>query len=1019
MTVYHYHKEHREVLSSFQDRIQNAIYKHIADLKVDAWVTPEPVPFAKKTAGKKKTLKVGKKWGKLWDCAWMKITGKVPASAKGKKIVIRIDISGEACVFDDAGNPVQGLTTKNSRHLPSLGSPGKCVYRFLKNDNARGSEKIDLWIETGCNDLFGGFAGGVLAECAVSQFNPKMSELFYDYAVLFELLGTLDQRRARYHTILKALTDAGMQMKDYSEAEAKKALKILAPEMAKRGASPVSFNIAAVGHAHIDLGWTWPIRETKRKGARTFSTALKLMESYPDYKFCASQPQLYQWMKELYPGMYKKIKKRVKQGRWDPVGAMWVESDVNVPSGEALIRQVLYGKRFFMKEFGIDTKVCFLPDCFGFTAALPQILKKSGVDYFLTQKNTWTKFTEYPHDAFHWQGIDGTKVLAHTPPFIHYNSSAAPADIATYEEQFKDKMVCPETLVLFGQGDGGGGAGEEHLEALLREKNLDGLPPVKQKGVEEFFESIAPYQGDFSTWVGPIDLDVHTGTFTTNAKSKWYNRKMEIALRQLELTASGAMLKDKKYAYPKARLDEIWKEMMLYQFHDILPGTSIARVYKESYESYDKMLADVSQLTAKARQTIYGKAAPKSNLLVSNDLSWARTQWLKVANKWQEVTAPSIGAATVDDRQGVCDFSQVKGSKKSLENDLVKISFAADGSIRTIYDKQHKCQVIESGAPANRLAVYVDEINRETPMRREENYNLCWGYENAWDFPVHYREYPVEYFTLKSSKFVKDGPQAILRQQYVYDKSILTQDIIVTQGSKRVDFITKVDWQQRFKMLRTSFPVTVKADQARCEIQFGNVKRNTHKNTNWDYSKFESPAHRWVDLSRQDYGVALLNDCKYGYQVFDNILDINLLRSTGFPDPKADIGKHRFTYSLLPHIGDYIEGKVVKAGYELNMPLELIKAGCNDKANASLVTVDSEHVIVDTVKKAEDSKDIIVRLYECHGTRAKTRVSFGFDVGSAMLVDLMERDMANLNVKNNSVTAELNPFEIYTIKLKV
>jgi alpha-mannosidase len=1018
MTVYHYHREHQEVLSSFQDRIQNAIYKPIADLKIEAWVTPEPVTFAKKKTGKRKSLQVDKKWGKLWDCAWMKITGKVPASAKGKKVVIRIDISGEACIFDDAGNPVQGLTTKNSHHVPSLGFPGKCVYRFLGNDNAKGGEKIDLWIEAGCNDLFGGFAGGVLAECCISEFNPKMNELFYDYAVLFELLGTLDKRRARYHTILKALTDAGMLMKDYNQAEAKKALKILAPEMAKRGASPASFNISAVGHAHIDLAWTWPIRETKRKGCRTFSTALKLMERYPGFKFCASQPQLYQWMKELYPGMYKKVKKRVKDRRWEPVGAMWVETDVNIPSGESLVRQVLYGKRFFMQEFGIETKVCFLPDCFGFTGALPQILKKAGVDYFLTQKNTWAKLIEYPHDAFHWQGIDGTKVLGHTPPFEHYNSSASPVSIAAYEERFKDKMVCPETLVLFGQGDGGGGPGEEHLEALLREKDLDGLPPVTQKGVEEFFESVAPFQDKFSTWVGPIDLDRHTGTLTTQAKSKRYNRKLEIALRKLELTAAAATLKDRKYDYPTVHLDEIWKEMLLYQFHDILPGTSITRVHKESRQGYVRMLDQVADLTKKAQQIIHGNATGKSKTIVSNDLSWSRTQWLKVANKWQQITAPSMGNTEVNNEHAVSAFPQIKGSKDSLENDLIKIRFAADGSIRTVYDKQHKCQVIENNAPANRLAVYVDEMDRDTPMRREENYYDSSGYENAWDFPIHYREHPIEYFTLKSSKFIKDGPQAIMRQQYVYGKSTLTQDIIVTLGSKRVDFITKVDWQERFKMLRTSFPVTVKTDQARCEIQFGNVKRNTHKNINWDYSKFEIPAHKWVDLSRDDYGVALLNDCKYGYQVFDSVLDLNLLRSTGYPDPVADIGKHEFTYSLLPHVGDYIDGKVVKAGYELNMPLDVIQASGKVLLDSSLVTVDSEHIIVDTIKKAEDSKDIIVRLYECHSTKAKAKVSLGFDVKSATLVDLMERDLSDLKVKNNSVTVELNPFEIYTIKLK-
>ncbi len=1015
MSYYQYHKEHKEFLTTIRDRIQYSIYKPIYDLKVTVWVTPEPVSFSKRMIGKKINLRKGQKWGGLWDCAWMLIEGKVPKNSKGKQAVILIDVSGEACIFDNDGVPIQGLTTRSSRHVPSLGNPGKCVYRFFNNDIINGNENIRVWIEAGCNDLFGGFAGGTLDKCCIAEYSKEFESLFYDYAVLYELMLTLPEDRARYHTILYALTNAAHCMRDYTEAEARKARGILAPELAKKGAKPASFSVTALGHAHIDLAWTWPIRETIRKGCRTFSTVISLMDKYPDYVFCASQPQLYQWMKDGYPALYKKIQKQVKNGRLETAGCMWVESDVNIPSGESLVRQILYGKRFFKKEFNKDVDVCFLPDCFGFTATLPQLLKKAGVKYFLTQKTTWLAFINYPNDVFHWYGIDGSGVLAHLPPFEHYSSSAAPESIVAYEKRFKDKMVCDQTLVLFGQGDGGGGPGAEHLEALVREKDLDGMPPVKQQFMSEFFRQIDKNSQRYATWHGPLDLDRHTGTFTSQAKIKYYNRKLEFALRELELAAAKAMIINKSYRYPAEQIEAIWKEMLLYQFHDIITGTSINRVYVEAFERYEKFFKEISGLVKRAYETIYSNSKPGTKVIL-NTLSWKRSEWVKDGGKWYFTEVLAMGDVGTEKLNKDVNRCQIIAKEQELQNEILKVKFAGDGSIASIWDKEEQCEVLANGQKANCLAIYMDEMNRQGPQERQKNYDLTWGYENAWDFPIHYRQVKPEYLKLKKSKAYTDGPCAIIEQEYAYNKSVLRQKIILTSQSRRIDFQTDVDWQERFKMLRTSFPVAIKTNEARCEIQFGNVKRNTHQNTDWDYSKFESVAHKWVDISRNDYGVALLNDCKYGYSLFSNTLDLALLRSPGYPNPESDKGKHHFIYALYPHKGDYIAGHVVRRAYELNEPLKIVNGSTAD--TKSFINVNNANIIIESVKKSEDSDDIIVRLYECHGTKAICDIEFGFNVQKAELTNLLEENGKALTIKNTTVNLSFGPFEVHTLRLK-
>ena len=575
-------------------KIEDAIYTHLQPLRVEAWLTPEPVPYAERTSGTYRDLKLGEGWGKLWECAWMHVTGEVPSSARGQKIVLLIDINGEALVYDEQGTAVLGLTTVNSEFDLSLGWPGKRVVEV--SDKARGGETIDLWMDTGANDLFGRLPeNGILREAHISICHENMRLLFHDYFVLEELTRQLPEQSARRIRIWKALYDAAQVLNAYSDDEAAAARKILAPELAKTGGTP-SLTVSGIGHAHIDLGWLWPIRETIRKGGRTFATAIAMMERYPDYVFGASQAQLYQWVKDYYPAVYDKVKKKIAEGRWEIQGGMWVEPDMNISGGEALVRQFIYGKRFWQQEFGKDTRMLWLPDVFGYNGALPQIMKKSEIDYFMTIKISWSKFNTFPHHTFWWEGIDGSRVLAHMPPEGTYNSAAAPRSIAAIEREYRDKYVSEQALLLYGIGDGGGGPGESHLENLSRMKNLEGLPPVIQEPAEVFFNRLELNGDNYKTWSGELYLEYHQGTLTTQARNKRFNRKLEYALRELEWLGVWAASVDKGYAYPTEALDAIWHEMLLFQFHDILPGSSITRVYTELLARYAVMMDQVAAL---------------------------------------------------------------------------------------------------------------------------------------------------------------------------------------------------------------------------------------------------------------------------------------------------------------------------------------------------------------------------------------------------------------------------------------
>ena len=984
--------------------IERAIYGKLQPLQITIYKTREPVSFDQRYIGEKVSLTIGESWGEIWDCAWFHFEGEIPKAVAGKKVVLLIDISGEACIVDTEGCPVQGLTNVSSEFDLSLGKPGKRVVEIT--EHALGGEIIDLWADAGCNDLFGKYKdSGRVLEAHIAICSEVLKELYYDFEVLIDLVSNLPAGSARLHSIIHSLNKASLIMNEYSEEEARAAREVLTKELNKQGGD-ASLTVSAIGHAHIDLAWLWPLRETRRKAARTFSTALMLLEKYPNYIFGASQPQLYAWVQQDYPALYKKIKQKIQEGRWEVQGAMWVEADTNITGGEALVRQILYGKKYFQKEFDQDMRVLWLPDVFGYSGALPQILRKSGVEYFMTTKLSWNIYNKFPHHTFLWSGIDGSEVLAHMPPEGTYNSAASPTSVHKAEVEYMDKGIADECLMLFGIGDGGGGPGEEHLERLEREKNLEGLLPVKQEHSIQFFDRLSLQRENYKKWHGELYLEKHQGTYTTQARSKRYNRKMEILLRELEFVSVLAQL-EKNEPYPADTLERLWKEVLLYQFHDILPGSSIHRVYEESLIRYAKMEEEATELLEKVYNTL-GRSTP----YITNTLSWRRSEWVKVEGRWRKIEAQPMGITTFDitDINDINDISQqsdgykeMKASDLSIENDILRVDFHQDGSIRSIYDKERMRQILSEEQAGNRLTVYHDS-------------------GDAWDFSIQYNQRPSMSCELIEMKAAVDGPKVEVVQVYRFGASQIEQKIILMEGSRRLDFETKVDWHERRKMLRSSFPLQLHTTEANCDIQFGSVKRPTHNNTGFDMAKYEICAHKWVDLSEADYGVALLNDCKYGYNLNESVLDINLLRSPTYPDEDAEQGLHEFTYSLYPHEGNAMTGKVVQAAYELNMPLRIVKQKENSydlsAAEYSFIQTESDHVVVEAVKKAEDNSHIIVRLYECHGTSTAETIRFGQPPKYIALTDLCESEIKPLKVCGSEVQLTFKPFEIHTLKIQ-
>lgn len=982
-------------------RLKEAVYSECGTLSIELYRSKEPLPFDRRMEGEHLRLQVGEQWGELWDCAWFHFTGTVPKLAGGYDYpVLLIDISGEGLIVDGEGTPIRGITNVSTGFDSTLGAAGKRVFQL--KDTAPEGGPVDLWMDAGCNDLFGEYKGnGTVVQASVAFCNERARQLYYDYTVLYDLYRVLPEDSARRASLLVALDESVIALGDICPEGMEKARKILAGELNKKGGDP-SLRITAIGHAHLDLAWLWPLRETLRKGARTFSTALEMMERYPDYVFGASQAQLYDWMKNRHPSMYARIKERVAEGRWEVQGPTWVEMDTNIVGGESMVRQFLYGKRFFFEEFHEDIRVLWLPDVFGYSAALPQIMKKSGVDYFMTQKMSWNEINRFPHQTFLWQGLDGTTVLTHMLPEETYNAPLSPTGIRRAETKYIDKGRCPEALMLFGIGDGGGGPGPDHLERAAREKDLNGLCPVTQGKSSDFFRRIDKYRHRYKTWNGELYLERHQGTYTTQAKTKYYNRRLEQALRDAEF--AGTLAAACGMEYPKAEIDAVWKEMMLYQFHDIIPGSSIKRVYDECVPRYQEMLKQVNALTERACQRLFAQKGGHG-LTAFNPLSCPRREAVEIDGAWYAAQIPAMGSHTFGPEDKLdCG---VTAESAVLENDRLKLKFAENGRLLSVFDKECGREVL--AGESNALALYDDP-------------------GDAWDIDPAYQTGCETMLELVKQSGNVTGPYAELRQEYRHKDTTLTQTVRLTQGSARIDFITFVNWQEKQKMLRANFRMNVKANEMTCGIQFGSIKRPTHRNTTWDAAKFEICAQKWVDLSEPSFGAALLNDSKYGHSISENRLSLNLLRSPNYPGKNADLGEQEFRYALLPHSGNESEARVWEQAEIFNSEVLLAGEGLGSaSAEESLFRLSPDSsVVISAVKPAENGRDTILRLYEAAGSHAEAQVEVPdmLRTSRVELVNLLESmegadcETGEVYFDGQTFRLSFTPFEVKTIALR-
>ena len=861
--------------------------------------------------------------------------------------------------------------------------------------------------------------------------------LYYDANVLLKTALILDEhslRRARILDELNAALDrVPMHWDTEEELEhgARTARRLIAPLMKCRNGSTTPL-IAIAGHTHIDIGWLWPIRESIRKGARTFATFLNLMDDYPELRFIQSQPVLLDMIEQHYPSMLPRIAARVKQGRWEPNGGMWVEADCNLSGGEALVRQFLEGRKKTEALFGYVSDTLWLPDVFGYSAALPQILKQCEIEHFVTSKINWNDTNHFPYDTFWWEGIDGTPIFTHyiSTRTNGYNAFPYPEILKETWDHVQRKDTQDSALSSIGYGDGGGGVNREMIEHLRRVKNLEGCPRAEFVNVSSYLNRLRKEPRQRPAWVGELYLEIHRATYTAQARTKRYNRMLELLLREVELWS--VMAEAAGVPYPKEDLERHWRTVLTNQFHDILPGSSIRCIYEVAEAEYAQVDLALLELRTKALQALASgmmHADRGTAWILGNALSWPREDLVMIPGKataaWDAegnalpvqrldrknalavvVSCDPLAVSTINVGRGKADrASAFRRRGNRLETPFYKIRFDKAGKITSLYDKAADREVVKQGRRLN-------------DFYSAEDMPVYW---DAWDLDRYYRDTVRAEDRLESMETVADGPLChVVRVRYrIGKKSSLVQDITFYAHSPRIDFVTEVEWHEVHTVLKVGFAVDVHATSWRNEIQYGHIVRNTHANTSHDQAKFEVCAHKWVDVSETGYGVALLNDCKYGHDSLDDMISLTLLTAPLCPDELADQGHHRFTYALLPHLGDFIVEEVVREAYNLNQPVTVVPATDQrgDSAFTGLLTVSNPNVIVEAVKKAERDDAIVVRLYEAGNSRGPVTVRFAFPVSRVVECNLMESDAGTLPLDRDQVTFDIAPFQIRTLKV--
>lgn len=994
-------------------------------------------------AGDWKTIQLGERWTGRDLYVWLAVDVEIPAEWKGKKVLGRFNFgrtggggnSGFESLLFVNGKPYQGVDSNHEEvFFPEelVGTTVQLRFRLWSGLEGGGKprpQEIKLqmaeicWLDEAADDLY------YTAKAALLT----VKELSEDHPARPLLLSALDRA-----FLAIDWSKPGDEAFYRSVAEARETLN---QEIGKIEKSH-SVTVRCIGHTHIDVAWLWRLKHTREKAARSFSTVLRLMELFPEYVFLQSQPQLYDYIKSDYPEIYEQMRQRISEGRWEAEGGMWLEADCNITSGESLTRQLLMGTRFLKSEFGVECKYLWLPDVFGYSWALPQILKKSGINTFMTTKISWNQYNRMPHDTFIWRGIDGTEILTHfitTPTsndswFYTYNGEITPFTVLGVWKAYQDKSINRHLLISYGYGDGGGGVNREMLEMRRRLDKMPGLPHVETGRADEYFaklhETVENTDQYVHTWDGELYLEYHRGTYTSQARNKRMNRKLELLYRETEWINVLRSLSAKDWSlYPQRQLNDGWKIILRNQFHDIIPGSSIHEVYEDSQAEYQE-----AQNIAKAEWDASAQVLVSSGeghvFTIFNSAPWTRTDlveipvkdgmekgvWLtndgeelesmRVGDAWlvRVEDVPSLGFMTIEFRsedsanpeEGTAAeiFTE---TPHGITTPFYEIQWNDYGQLTRLYDRENEREVLAPGARGNVLQIFEDK-----PMRHD-----------AWDIDIFYQQKMQEVTNLTSVRVVEvNALRAVIRFTWEYQDSQISQDMVVYADSRRIDFKTVVDWHQRHQLLKVAFPVDIRSTEATYDIQYGNVKRPTHWNTSWDQAKFEVVGHQWADLSETGYGVSLLNDCKYGYDIKDNVMRLSLLKSATHPDYDADQGKHEFTYALLPHIGSWFDGFTVEEAWELNNPLTFVE-GKAKQADFSLFALDVDHVMVDAVKKAEDTNRVALRVHEFAGGRGQVCITSDLPIKSWQECTLLEKPIGELSTTGH-IHFEIKPYEIKT-----
>ena len=987
-------------------------------------------------------------WDTLDSHRWLRTTITIPEEMDGKHVEMQL-ISGREGQWD-ATNP-QMLFYINRQLIQGVDVNHREVTISTK------AKSGDIY-EIAMLIYSGSVPGDLIFRSNLITIDDQVQKFYYDFSVPVQsarVLKNSDEENCR--RILKKLDVAANTVdlrKPYS-ATFYEALEAADELLVKEFYTTVDLTspvVSAIGHTHIDIAWLWTVEQTREKVLRSFSTVLRLMEQYPDYKFMSSQPILYQFVKEQEPEMYEIIKKRVQEGRWEVDGAMWLEADCNLTGGESLVRQIIKGEKFFEEEFGISSKSLWLPDVFGYSAALPQILKRSGIPYFMTTKIAWNQYNQLPNDTFMWKGIDGSEVFVFMPTACDFDKTLGlnvsftdTRNTTTYTgiinpnmtlgtfKRFQNRDLTEDTIMLFGFGDGGGGPTKEMLENAERLRyGMPGIPRIKQEFEREFFDrtydNIAKLP-DMPKWNGELYFEYHRGTLTSIGKNKRYNRKNEILYAQLETLAS--MLKNKGVEYPKEVITRGWDVLLLNQFHDIIPGSAIEEVYVQSDKEYEEIFTNgMKALQAIAQEGAKSIQTEDHAIIVYNTQGYVRNDVIFVKGLEQvEVAAITdcdgkklpfqktkdgnmVFYAEGIPKLGCKVFYYTIGEERTdsyewngeFENKFYRVVFNEQMEIVSLIEKATGKEFIQEGKKGNELVTYEDR-----PMN--------W---DNWDIDVFYKKKPYYADFVSKIRILEDGEvRKTLEITKQFADSIVTQKIHLYHDIPRIDFETDADWKEHNVLLRVNFPVDVNTTKATYEIQFGNVERETTNNHSWDTAKFEACGHKWADLSEDNNGISLLNDCKYGYGIKDGNLSLTLIKAGTYPNENADIGKHHFVYSIYPHAGRWQEAETVEMAYNLNVPPVVVLQNQNEgeAAGTEFLICDAKNCFIEVLKEAEDQNGTIVRIYENRNRHTRTKISLPKYVEQIYECNLMEKNERELEIKEHVVEVVLKPYEIKTYRI--